>query len=159
MDAAGRFSYIGAQDPDSSGREKCSQDVANTLLQVYNPLIPWGSFLSQLDKTGSVLGTTEHHKLRIHTEVSDAIQRLMALQEADENITEDEKIARFSVIVEESSRKLTYNYYLSVHTEAGDTPLTKAFEVELKHRKDPNLDLDELLAAAQQLSDLEARSS
>lgn len=136
---AGRFSYV-------EDREKCAQDVANSLLQLYDETLGYGSFLPNLEQSSATLGTTEFHKMRIHNEVSDTVDRLMTKQQVLDSITDEEKIDSFEVIVEHADlNRLAYNYFLSVKTVAGDDPLTKAYEIALGHRKDPNLNLDALL--------------
>lgn len=118
------------------------------MLQLYDEDLGYGSFLPRLEQTGSSLGTPEHHKLCIHNEVSDAIDRLSVLQEVNSTITDTEKIASFNVVVEEGSQPLTYHYFLSVESEAGEEPLLKGYEIALKHRQDPSLNLEALASLA-----------
>jgi hypothetical protein len=150
VSAAGRFSYVGDGVSGSDGREKASQDLANCLLQLYDPETGWGTYLSELSRSGAGIGTREQNKLRVHSEVSEGVERLMSLQSLDDYITEDEQIDKYSVIVEESDDSpLDYVYYLAAQTVAGDEPISKAFLVELGHVKDPNLqDLQELAQLA-----------
>lgn len=141
VNAAGRTSYV-------TGREKLAQDIANALLQSYNESLGYGSFLSTIEQRSPTLGTEEHHKLRIHQEVSDAIDRWIELQERDEDLTDEETIAGFNVLVERGEQDLYYYYFLSVQSEAGDESVVKAYEIKLGHKKDPDLDLESLTRIA-----------
>lgn len=133
---AGRFTWT------ESGRHKVAQDIANSLLQLYDPENQTGSFLPVLANKRTSLGTPNQHRMQLHNEVSDAINRLIAKQEQDDYVTQDEKIASFSVLVTEAKQALSYNYLLTVTTEAEDEPLYQAYEVQLRHKEDPVLNAE-----------------
>jgi len=132
-----------------TGREKVAQDLANVLLQDLNSDGTWGSELGKIEK-GAIVDTVNAHKALVQTLVTDAIERLILIQEQEDDISAEEKIATFSVTVERLPHQtLSYAFFLSVQTEATDEPITKPFVIELEHVRDPNL--EDIVPFAQEL--------
>jgi len=90
--------------------------------------------------------------MRIQSEVSNSVERLMAKQALDNYCTSDEKVDTFNVVVDrDTDNRLNYIYYLAVHTEDGnDTPIEKAYQIEIKQAQDPNLDMSKFVKLMEQ---------
>lgn len=130
-DERGRFTYI-------EDREKCAQDTACSLLQKLYANGLWGSELHRVEQ-GTVVDTVSAHKVLVETMVGEAVERLMAFQEQDDDISDLEKIRDFETTVARSaSAALSYDYYLAVHTEGSNEPVTQAYTVEIEQVRDPN---------------------
>lgn len=120
-------------------REKAAQDVANVLLQDLTEDGSWGSELGKVEQ-GNVIDTVNAHRALVQTLVTEAIDRLILLQEQEEDIPELEKIDSFTVTVERIPQQaLSYAFYLNVFTEGSEEPITKPFVIEIEHVRDPNL--------------------
>lgn len=139
VDARGRFSYIGEGVSGSSGREKCAQDLAAVLLQDLYADETWGSNLNLIEQ-GRVIDALNSHRARISMIVQDAVNRLMTLQDQDQDIPDTEKIKKFSVSVDRiSGQQLSYVFLLSVETVSGDSVPLEPYVIELEQVSDPNL--------------------
>jgi hypothetical protein len=120
-------------------REKAAQDAANVLLQDLTSDGSWGSELGKIEQ-GAVIDTVTAHRSLVQTLVTEAMDRLLLYQEQEEDISELEKIASYSVTVERlPHQSLSYAFYLSIQTEGSDEPITKPFVIEIEHVRDPNL--------------------
>lgn len=120
-------------------REKVSQDIACFLLQELYDDGSRGSELANIENS-AILDAENAHKALIQTMVSEAIERLLVFQEAEEDIPDLEKIDEYSVYVERlAGQTLSYAYYLTVKTVGSDEPVTETFVVELEHTRDPNI--------------------
>ena len=133
VDARGRFYYT------ESDREKCAQDVAVVLLQDLSPDGRWGNQLNTRQSNSSI-GARGLHKPVIQSDVSDAINRLIALQQQDPALGEAEEIDRFTITVSSQPQDLHYAYIVEVqrrNTESDD-PLKAGYLVDLSQvREDP----------------------
>jgi hypothetical protein len=120
-------------------REKAAQDTANVLLQDLTDDGSWGSELGKIEQ-GAVIDTVTAHRSLVQTLVTEALERLLLLQEQAENIPDLEKIASYNVTVERlPQQSLSYAFYLDLYTEASDEPITKPFVIEIEHVRDPTL--------------------
>jgi len=120
-------------------REKVSQDLACFLLQQLYEDGSRGSELATMENS-AILDAENAHKALIQTMVSEAVERLLVFQEAEEDIPDLEKIDDYTVYVERiSGETLAYAYYLSVKTVGSDEPVTDTYVVELEHVRDPNI--------------------
>lgn len=132
IDSRGRPAYI-------EEREKAAQDTACVLLQKLYADGSWGSELHRVEE-GTIVDTINAHKALIQTLVSEAVERLMALQEQEEDIPDLEKIASYVVTVQRQvGRSLSYAYYLEIDTEGSDEPVTQTYVVEIEQVRDPDL--------------------
>lgn len=144
VDSRGRFAYVGAEDPNSEGREKVAQDIACVLTQDVYADKSWGSGLATVEQH-AILDAMSAHQGIISQLVHDAMLRLMAHQEAQTGLPDTERIRDYTVVVDKvPHQSLSYFYYLQVRTVAGeDVPLENPYIIELEQLADPNLLIEE----------------
>jgi len=134
VNEAGSFEWT------TTPRHKLAQDIANTLLQEFNPTNNTGSELSTIIGSSFFAGSPEQNKSYISQIINDTMRRFKSLQNFLEDLPSEEKISNWTVLVEKASYpSLSYYYYLKVVTEAGVDPLEISYEVELGQTRDPNL--------------------
>lgn len=107
-----------------TGNRKCAQDMAEVLLQYYNPNQNYGSYLNaivqnQIPYTGQLL---------IRTYVAAAIDLLTQNQLQDPYITPDEQIDQITQLVTVDDNNGTVGFYVAVSTLAGPTAETSAVQ-------------------------------
>ena len=100
-----------------TGNRKCAQDLPECLLQAYDPVQNYGSYLKQIISNASpVAGATE---LLVRHYVAEAVQLLEAAQAADPAITSDEQIDQILALDTASDDSGTLGFYVSVSTMDG----------------------------------------
>jgi hypothetical protein len=126
VDSRGRFYYT------ESDREKCAQDVACTLLQDVYPDGRWGNQLN-VRQSNSSIGARGIHKPVIQSDVSDSINRLIALQQQDRALGAAEEIDKFTITVSSQPQDLHYAYVVEVQrkNKDQDDPLKIGYLVDL----------------------------
>lgn len=140
VDSRGRFSYVGDEDPNSDGREKVAQDLANVLSQEIYADRSWGSGLGTVEQN-TILDTVNAHQGIISQLVHDAVLRLIAKQEAQTGLPDTERIRDYTVTVDRMPQKaLSYFFYVQLRTVAGEkVPLNNPYVIELEQMADPAL--------------------
>lgn len=98
-----------------SGERKCAQDMANCMLQEFLAEQQYGSYLKAVVENRIPFAT----EMLIRFYVADAINRLSALQEADPEITEDEKINQIAELLTTPDDAGTVGFYVRVTTQSG----------------------------------------
>jgi hypothetical protein len=128
VDSRGRFLYT------ESDREKCAQDVSVVLLQDLYENGRWGNALNTR-QSNSEIGARGIHKPIIQSDVSDAMNRLIALQQQDPALGAAEEIDKFTVTVSSQPQNLHYAYVVEVQRRNidQDDPLKLGYLVDLSH--------------------------
>jgi hypothetical protein len=136
---AGRFLVV-------TGIEKCAQDMAESLLNNWDPNeLMWynGSELFLIDADPSSLDAISAEE-RIRVAVEKAIDRLIDLQEDDNYVDPDEKIEEIRELWVRSLGKSSYGFFLRVVTESEENvPL--GFSIELSQQLPSSLETQDLL--------------
>ena len=135
VDSRGRFDYC-------TDRHKCAQEVANVLLQDSYEDGSWGSNLGNVEK-GRIVDTANAHRALISSMAHEAIDRLMVKQDQSD-LGDKEKIKEYSVVVDKfPNQSLRYLFFVSVTTVAGESIPGVPYSVQLEHRRDPELLLED----------------
>jgi hypothetical protein len=128
LDTAGRFATC-------QGIEKCSQDIAETLLNNYDPQNPShyiGSEFYKLDRMTFSAGGLDAITM-IETFARDAIKRLMEMQENDTEVDDDELIAKIEYLQVRRIGGLSYAFFLKCVTDS-DLPAEIKFDISLQQQ-------------------------
>jgi len=136
---AGRFLIV-------TGIEKCAQDMAESLLNSWDPEEDqWynGSELFLIGGDPSSLDAISAEE-RIRSVVEDAIDRLIDLQEDDNYVDLDEKIEEVRELWVRSLGNSTYGFFLRAITESEENvPL--GFSIQLSQQLPSSLEVEDLL--------------
>lgn len=123
------------------GLQKCAQDIAESLLNNWDPEDEqwWnGSELYQIERSPSSFGVVGVQD-RIRSMVEDAIVRLQDLQEEDGYVDDAELIEEIRELWVKPLGDMTYGYYLVAITASGDK-VDPAFTIDLSHQLPTSLD-------------------
>jgi hypothetical protein len=135
LDTSGRFAVV-------SGLEKCSQDIAEALLNVWDPNGNNdynGSELALIQGETAGLSTMRIEE-QIRYAVQSAVERLMDAQSNDLYIDEDEQIEDIRELQVRKLGLFTYGFYLYCITlSEQDVPL--AFSITLGQQLPASIDL------------------
>jgi len=134
VSVAGRFVYI-------NGIQKCAQDIAESLLNNWDPIEEsWynGSELYAIDEDPSTL-TTLTVEERIRSAVDESIERLRDLQDEDDYVDDDELIDEVRELWASKLGNFTYGFYLRVITSSYEE-VPMGFTVSLGQQLPPGLD-------------------
>jgi len=127
-DASGSYTSI-------SGLHKVSQDVAEALLNNYDPEVVTyynGSELYRVGEQTTILNTIGVEEW-VHTMVMEAMDRLQDLQDDDEYIDEDESIEDVTELTVNKAGYLSWRFILRLVTESADNiPLN--FDISLSQQ-------------------------
>jgi hypothetical protein len=135
LDNRGRFVAI-------DGIHKCSQDIAEALLNKWDPDVnQWynGSELYLVDADPASLNIVSAEE-RIRYAVQDAILRLQSLQEDIDFVNETEKIEELRELWVDRIGDFTYAFRLQVVTESEDYVPLETFTIDLEHQLPTGLD-------------------
>ena len=135
MDSAGRYVM-------ASGQEKLAQDIAESLLNNYDPDFPTyynGSQLYIVDQSPSLISTIGAEEF-IRSTVEDAIDRLRNLQDEDDYLEESERIDHISELTVNKVGPMSYTFYLRViAADESDVPI-EPFTITLRQQLPASLD-------------------
>lgn len=126
MDAAGRYVVV-------YGLEKVAQDIAESLLNNYDPEFTTyynGSQLYMADANPMLVSTIGAEEF-IRSAVEDAISRLQDLQDEDDYIDDTEKIDHISQLTVDQVGPMSYTFYLRVITASEDDLPLDPFTISL----------------------------
>lgn len=112
------------------GAQKVDQELAELLLQTYDPARDWGSQL-QLQQFSSTLDVKQLQSL-LYLRVSQATQRYLAKQARDANLGEDEVVSGFPRVEVKAETKEQNLYFLVVAQLGDGAVLTKAGALAFK---------------------------
>lgn len=139
VDAAGRFFIV-------QGIEKCAQDVAESLLNNWDPEdITWfnGSEIYLIDADPRALDAISAEE-RIRLAVEEAIERLIDLQDDDDYADVDEIISEIRELWVRKLGGVSYGFFVKVVTESEDfAPL--GFSITLNQQLPSSIDTLDLL--------------
>jgi hypothetical protein len=107
-----------------TGNRKCSQDMAEVLLQTYDPNQDYGSYLNAVIQN-KIPYTSQ---LLIRNYVAAAVDLLMQKQLQDPFITADEQIDSITNLVTADDNEGTVGFYVSVSTLSGATAEASAVQ-------------------------------
>lgn len=134
------------------GMQKCAQDIAESLLNNWDPDISnWynGSELYLIDEDPATLSLVSAEE-RIRFSVEESILRLQDLQEADDYADEDEIIDEIRTLMVQRVGFMTFGFYLGVVT-ASEEFVPQNFFINLAQQLPSTFDeaevLSELLSA------------
>ncbi len=128
------------------GLHKCAQDVAESILNNFDPdLINWynGSELYLIGGDPATLHLITAEE-RIRFAVEDSISRLQDLQHADDLADEDELIEELRTLLVQKVGTMTYGFYLGLVT-ASDQLVERDFAINLTQQLPNSFDQDEVL--------------
>ena len=128
------------------GMQKCAQDIAESLLNNWDPdVLSWynGSELYTVAEDPASLGLIGAEE-RIRYSVEDAILRLQDLQQADDEADEDEIIEEIRTLMVQKVGFMTYGFYLGVIT-ASEEFVPQDFFINLSQQLPTTFDEDEVL--------------
>ena len=149
MDSAGRYVVV-------YGQEKVAQDIAESLLNNYDPEFPTyynGSELYRVDATPMLIATIGAEDF-IRSAVESAIERLQDLQDEDDYVDEEEKIDHIAQLTVDKVGPMSYTFYLRVVTESEDDIPLPSYTVSLSQQLPAALSKDfGYFVAAQQETD------
>lgn len=129
------------------GLQKCAQDIAESLLNDWDPdLINWynGSELYLIDGDPASLSIVTAEE-RIRFAVEDSILRLQDLQQSDDFADEDEIIEEIRTLMVQKVGLMTYGFYLSAIT-ASDEFVEQDFAINLSQQLPSSFDESEVLS-------------
>jgi hypothetical protein len=101
------------------GNRKCSQDLAECILQTYDPIINYGSFLTEVVTNSTAV--PHAGDLFIRHYIAQAVQLLKSKQLEDPTSTATERIVNISQLITQfDDATSTVAFYLSVDTETAE---------------------------------------
>lgn len=99
-----------------TGNRKCSQDLAECLLQDYDADINYGSFLTEVVTNSTAIPFAGDLFIRHY--IAQAVELLKAKQLEDSTSTSDERITDIAQLITQTNQDTnTVGFYLSVDTE------------------------------------------
>lgn len=128
LDATGTFATC-------AGIEKCSQDIAETLMNNFSPLDESyyiGSELYKLDFMTFSAGGMDAI-MTIETFARDAVKRLMAMQENDQEVETDELLVEIQFLRAQKIGSLSYGFFMRCLTES-ELPAEVGFDISLRQQ-------------------------
>ena len=139
MSTGGRFMIV-------TGIEKCAQDMAEALLNNWDPEgSQWynGRALFLIDSDPSSLDAISAEE-RIRVAVENAIERLIDMQEDDNYVDLDEKIEDIRELWVRSLGNSSYGFFLRVVTESEEN-IPLGFSIELSQQLPSSLEAQDLM--------------
>jgi len=133
VDAAGRYVTV-------QGLEKGTQDIAEALLNTYDPKFPTyynGSTLWTIQEKTTALVDFSIESL-IHVSVTDAIDRLRDIQDNNAYVDDDERINKIAELFVRHPYPMTWIYYLRVITDS-DQAIPLNFPISLRQQIPENI--------------------
>lgn len=126
MESTGRYRAV-------FGREKCAQDIAESLLNNYDEQFTMyynGSTLYKVDQHPNLIGAIGAEEF-IRTSVSDSIARLQDAQDNDDYVSEDEKIDHIAHLTVTQIGMMSYTFDLRAITESTEQVVVDDFTISL----------------------------
>jgi len=126
MDVTGRYRA-------AFGREKCAQDIAESLLNNYDEEYTMyynGSTLYKIDQHPNLISTIGAEEF-IQTSVGEAVTRLMDAQDNDDYVDETEKIDHVDHLIVNQIGLMSYTFDLRVITESTEPVVVDDFTISL----------------------------
>ncbi len=111
------------------GNRKAAQDIANVILLDFDAARQYGSYLTAIVQNRIPFAS----ELLIRFYIADAIGKLMAKQEQDPDVTEDEKIVQIDELLTTPESSGVVGFFVAVSTEDGGTAENGMMATQLDH--------------------------